>query len=314
MKAARYHRFGDPDVLVVEEVERPVPGAGEVLIQVAAAAFNPVDSHIRQGALQAFFPVVLPHTPCIDVSGTVAELGDGVSLDRVAVGDEIVAYLPLDRPGAAAEYIVVPAELLVSAPTTVPLADAAALPSSGLTAVQTLFEHGGLQAGQRVLVTAAGGSVGGLTTQLAVAAGAVVVASASPRHADRLRAQGAREVVGRTDDLAPDAIEPVDLIVNLAPVPTPELAVFLRPGGTIISVTTPAADDPERGTRGARINAHPDSAQLARLVADLDAGRISLDIGDRVPLADIARAHRGETRGKTLLIPSESPSSKAVKS
>ena len=312
MKAARYHRFGDPDVLVVEEVERPVPGAGEALIRVAAAAFNPVDSHIRQGALQAFFPVVLPHTPGIDVSGTVAELGDGV--DRVAVGDEIVAYLPLDRPGAAAEYIVVPAELLVAAPTTVPLTDAAALPSSGLTAVQTLFEHGGLQAGQRVLVTAAGGSVGGLTIQLAVAAGAVVVASASPRHADLLRAKGAHEVVGRTDDLAPDAIEPVDLIVNLAPVPTPELAVFLRPGGTIISVTTPAADDPERGTRGTRINAHPDGGQLARLVADLDAGRISLDIGDRLPLARIVEAHRGETRGKTLLILSESPSSKAVKS
>lgn len=301
MKAARYHRFGDPDVLVVEEVERPVPGEGEVLVEVAAAAFNPVDRQIRQGALQAFFPVALPHTPGIDLSGTVAGLGDGV--DGFAVGDEVVAYLPLDRPGAAAEYTVVPAGLLAAAPKTVPLADAAALPSSGITAFQALFEHGGLQAGQRVLVTAAGGSVGGFAVQLAVAAGAVVVASASPHHADRLREKGAHEVVGRTDALGLDTIEPVDLVVNLAPVPALEPAAFLRRGGTLVSVTTPAADDPERGIRGTRINARPDATQLTRLVADLDAGRLSLDIGDRVPLADIAKVHESGTRGKTLLLP-----------
>ncbi|MEO3786020.1 NADP-dependent oxidoreductase [Actinocorallia sp. B10E7] len=301
MKAARYHRFGDPEVLSVEEIDPPRPGEGEVLVRVAATTFNPVDSHLRQGALQAFYPVALPHTPGIDVSGTVAELGAGV--EGLAVGDEIIAFLPLDRPGASAEYAVVPAGLSAPAPGTVPLTDAAALPSSGLTAFQVLFEHGGLRAGQRVLITAAGGSVGGFATRLAVAAGAVVVASAGPHHADRLRDHGAHEIVGRTDGLSPDALEPVDLVVNLAPVPAPELSGFLLPGGTLISVTTPAADDPARGIRGTRVNVRPDGAQLARLAADLDAGRLSLRIGDRLPLTRLVEAHRGETQSKTLIIP-----------
>ena len=82
MKAVRFHEYGDPDVLRYEDVEQPVPGAGEVRLRVAATSFNPVDDGIRGGYLQGPFPVTLPHTPGIDVAGTVDALGDGVDERR----------------------------------------------------------------------------------------------------------------------------------------------------------------------------------------------------------------------------------------
>src|SRR3954451_11423442 len=126
MKAVRFHEHGDSDVLRYEDVEQPVPGAGEVRLRVAATSFNPVDGGIRGGYLQGPFPVTLPHTPGIDVAGTVEALGDGV--ENVAVGDAVIGFLPMVAPGAAAEYAIAPAEILTAAPTSIPLADAASLP------------------------------------------------------------------------------------------------------------------------------------------------------------------------------------------
>src|SRR3954449_7529539 len=107
MKAVRFHEHGDSDVLRYEDVEQPVPGAGEVRLRVAATSFNPVDGGIRGGYLQGAFPVTLPHTPGIDVAGTVDALGDGVR--SVAVGDAVVAFLSQTAAGADEEICVIPA-------------------------------------------------------------------------------------------------------------------------------------------------------------------------------------------------------------
>src|SRR3954454_12640517 len=127
MKAVRFHEYGEPDVLRDEDVPRPVPGAGEVRLRVAATAFNPVDANIRAGFMQGPIPVTLPHTPGYDVAGTVDALGDGVG--NLAVGDAVVGFLPMVADGASAEYVVAPAEILTPAPSSIPLPDAAALPS-----------------------------------------------------------------------------------------------------------------------------------------------------------------------------------------
>src|SRR3954449_5155410 len=164
MKAMRFQAFGDADVLRYEDVEQPEPGAGEVRIRVAATSFNPVDDGIRGVYLQDPFPVTLPHIPGIDVAGTVDAVGDGVV--NVAVGDEIIGFLPIVADGAAAEYTIASAEILAPAPTSIPLPDAAALPMVGLTAWQALFDDAGLTAGQRVLINGAGGAVGGYAVQL----------------------------------------------------------------------------------------------------------------------------------------------------
>ena len=119
-------------------MEQPVPGAGEVRLRVAATSFNAVDGDIRGGFMQGPIPVTLPHTPGIDVAGTVDALGEGV--DDLAVGDAVVGFLPMTATGAAAEYVLAPAEVLAAAPTSIPLPDAAALPMVGLTAWQALFD------------------------------------------------------------------------------------------------------------------------------------------------------------------------------
>ncbi|MFC4471779.1 NADP-dependent oxidoreductase, partial [Streptomyces xiangluensis] len=172
MKAVRFHEYGDPSVLSYEDVEQPVPGVGQVLVRVAATSFNGVDGNIRGGFMQGPIPVALPHTPGIDVSGTVEALGEGVA--DVEIGDRVVGFLPMAGDGAAAEYVVAPAGILTPAPKSVPLPDAAALPLVGLTAWQALFDHAKLAAGQRVLVNGAGGAVGGYAVQLAKNAGAYV--------------------------------------------------------------------------------------------------------------------------------------------
>ncbi|MGY1832501.1 NADP-dependent oxidoreductase [Geodermatophilus sp. SYSU D01180] len=311
MKAVRFHEFGAPDVLRYEDVDLPVPGAGEVRLRVAATSFNGVDGTIRAGSMQGPIPVVLPHTPGIDVSGTVDALGEGV--DGVQVGDRVVGFLPMGADGAAAEYVVAPAGVLAPAPRSIPLPDAAALPIVGLTARQALFDHGGLTAGQRVLVNGAGGAVGGYAVQLARRAGAHVIATAGPRSRDRVTADGADEVVDHTTtDVTTAVPEPVDLVLNLAPVDPAQLAALaglVRPGGALVNTTVwmPAPSDEERGVRGIDLFVRNDADQLAELVALVDGGELRVDVAQRVPLADLAdvhaRAATGGLPGKVVVVP-----------
>ncbi|WP_433205518.1 NADP-dependent oxidoreductase [Dactylosporangium sp. CS-047395] len=309
MKAVRFHEFGEPGVLRYEDAERPVPAAGQVLIQVAATSFNGVDGNIRGGFMQGPIPVALPHTPGVDVAGTVAELGEGVT--SVAVGDRVVGFLPMTDDGASAEYVVAPAGILAPAPTSIPLADAAALPTVGLTAFQALFEHAELTAGQRVLINGAGGAVGGYAVQLAKRAGAYVIATSGPRSAERAKAAGADEVIESGTSVAPAASPAVDVVLNLAPIDPAELAGLLdliRPGGVLVNTTVwmPAPSDEARGVRGIDLFVRSDADQLARLTALVDAGHLHVEIAQRVALPELpavhAQAAAGTLPGKTVIL------------
>ncbi|MDX6740726.1 NADP-dependent oxidoreductase [Actinocorallia sp. A-T 12471] len=302
MKAVRYHRYGDADVLVHEEADRPVPGPGQVLLRVAATSFNPVDAQIRAGLLQQAYPLTLPHTPGIDAAGTVEELGDDV--EGWAEGDPVVAFLPLGAPGAAAEFVLVPAALLTAAPTTIALADAAALPAPGLTAWQALFDHAALVPGQTVLVNGGGGAVGGYAVQLAAHAGAAVTATAGPASAERLRAFGASHLVDYTEaPLAEAAGERYDVVLNLVPTGPADSAALtglVADDGVLVSATTPAPEDQARGVRALRMFARSDAAQLAALVARIDAGDLTVDVEARRPLADLPALHTEYASGTRL--------------
>ncbi|MDR7275687.1 NADP-dependent oxidoreductase [Catenuloplanes atrovinosus] len=312
MKAVRFHEFGGPDVLRYEDAEQPVPGAGQVRIRVAATSFNGVDGNIRAGYMQGPIPVRLPHTPGIDVAGTVDAVGDGV--DEVAVGDRVIGFLPMTGPGAAAEYVIAPADILTGAPKNIPLADAAALPLVGLTAWQALFDHGKVTAGQRVLINGAGGAVGGYAVQLAAEIGARVIATASPRSAERVRAAGADEVIDHTTtDVIAAVTEPVDLVLNLAPVAPEQLAALvtlIRDGGALVNTTVwmPAPSDEARGVRGIDLFVRSDADQLADLAARVSTGELRVEVAERVALADLpalhARAGAGELPGKTVVLAS----------
>jgi NADPH:quinone reductase-like Zn-dependent oxidoreductase len=309
MKAIRFHQYGDASVLRYEDVDRPAPADGQVLVRVASTSFNPIDVGIRAGYLQQIFPVVLPHTPGIDVAGTVAELGDDVT--QFAVGDLVIGFLPMIENGAAADYVVAPAEALAAAPSSIPLVDAAAVPAVALTAWQALFEHANLQPGQRVIVNGAGGGVGGFAVQLASQAGAFVIATASPRSAAAVKAQGADEIVDYTVTSVTDAVnEPVDVVLNLVMASEPDLAALvglIKPGGVLITTGSPAQPDPGRDVRAENMALRSDTGQLAQIAARIDNGQLRVDISASYPLSQTATVHErgeaGELRGKVLLIP-----------
>ncbi|WP_410170428.1 NADP-dependent oxidoreductase [Clavibacter nebraskensis] len=256
-------------------------------------------------------PIELPHVPGYDVSGTVEAVGAGVT--GVEAGDDVIAFLPMTTDGGAAEQVIAPADAVVAAPTSIPLADAAALPSVALTAWQALFDDGRLERGQRVLIVGAGGVVGKYAIQLAKRAGVHVIATASPRSAAAVRAAGADQVVDHTTTELLAALDgQVDVLLNLAPI-EPEafasLVAAVRDGGAVVSTTAFMAtpDDAARGVRAATVFVLPDRARLVELVALVDAGELTVEVTRRIPLAELpalhAEAEAGRIAGKVVVLP-----------
>lgn len=307
MKAVRFHEYGDANVLALEEVPLPQAGPGQVLVKVTATSFNPADAAIRAGYLSEMIPLALPHVPGVDVSGTVAAVGPDVT--GPAEGTLVAGFLPLHTDGAAAEYVLAPAEVLTALPEGVDPVDAAAVPGVALTAWQAVTEHGRVQAGQRVLVNGAGGAVGGYAVQFAHLAGAHVTATASPRSTDRVRAHGADEIIDYTSTpVAATAFDPFDVIINVAattPEDTDTLAGLTADGGVFVTATTPPATEPGRGIQTVQMAVRSDAAQLAAILDRIAAGEIRTDITDRRPLADLpavhAQADQSALHGKTVI-------------
>jgi NADPH:quinone reductase-like Zn-dependent oxidoreductase len=299
MRVARIHAYGEASVIAHDEIPRPRPGPGEVLVRVAATSFNPSEIALRSGLLRA----VLPYTMGWDVSGTVAAVGAGV--DGLSPDDQVIGRL--DGGGAAAEFVVAAADVLVRAPTAVPLTHAAAIPVAGLTAWQAVFEYAEIAPGQRVLVNGAGGGVGGFAVQLAKHAGAHVTATAGPHSAARVRRLGADRIV---DYAAVSVDEPVDAVLHLAatsPEKPAHLTTLLRPGGVLVSITGPVRAPAGVHARTLHFVARQDVGQLAALVRLVDAGAVRVEVTASRPLAELASVHldaeAGRNHGKTILIP-----------
>lgn len=224
----------------------------------------------------------------------------------------MVAILPADADGAAAEYVAAPAGVLAAAPRTVELADAAALPLAGLTAWQALFEHSDLKPGQRILVNGGGGGVGRYAAQLANRAGADVTATpqpAQPRPRPFPR-RGSRRRLHQYATARGGAGQRFDVVLHLvrdSPEQTARLVDLVADGGVLVSTTTPGADNTVRGVRSERVFVRNDAAQLAELVALVDAGDLTIDVAERRPLADLAAVHEealaGKLPGKTIRTP-----------
>ena len=161
MKAVSIYYYGGPGVLAYEDAPRPHPAPGDVLVRVHAAGINPVDWKIREGHLKEMLHHTLPLVLGWDVSGVIAALGAGVT--RFKVGDEVFSRPDIERDGAYAEFIVIRETEVALKPKSVDHVHAAALPLAGLTVWQSLFDAAALTAGQRVLIHAAAGGVGGET-------------------------------------------------------------------------------------------------------------------------------------------------------
>jgi NADPH:quinone reductase-like Zn-dependent oxidoreductase len=289
MRVVRLRAPGGPEQLAVEEAGRPRPGPGEALIRVHAAA-------ITRNELQ--WPVDrLPAIPSYELAGVVEETGPGVA--GVRPGDEVFALTPFDRDGVAADYAVVPADVLAARPRSLNRAESAAIPLPALTAWQGLFDHGRLAAGERVLIHGAAGGVGGFAVQLARAAGAHVIGTASAASLDLVLEHGAHEAVDAATRFE-DAVEPVDLVFDtVGGERLRRSGAVLRPGGRLVSV----AEEPPDG--GEYFTVEPNRDQLRSIARRADAGELRRPSVEIFPLASareaFARSLERGRRGKVVL-------------
>ncbi|MET9255140.1 NADP-dependent oxidoreductase [Streptomyces sp. NPDC003717] len=276
MRAVVMDGFGAPGVLRVARVPVPEPGEGEVLVRVSAAGVNAIDWATRAG--QGVGVPRFPAVPGWDLSGTVVATGEHAGLSR--------------KPAGLGHHL------------------AATAPMVGLTAWQSLFEHGRLTAGQRVLVSGAAGGVGHIAVQLAVDAGARVVGTASPGNHAFVLGLGAEQAVDHRTDRLRDAVGEVDLVVD--PMGGPSLLRLLdvvRTGGTVVTLK---GEDPEfrtraaeRGVRAGFTYVRPDADVLDRVAELLAEGRLVPEVQRVFRLDEAARAHEfgeaGHVRGRLVL-------------
>jgi NADPH:quinone reductase-like Zn-dependent oxidoreductase len=304
-KAVRYNEFGGIDVLDVVEVDRPVPGPGDVLVQVKAAGVNPGEASIRHGVFAQVWPSTFPSGQGSDLAGVVAEVGDGVT--EVAVGDEVLGWT--DNRASQAEFAVVPVTQLTPKPAAVTWEQAGSLFVAGTTAYAAVRAVD-LSKGDTVVVSGAAGGVGSLVVQLAVAAGAKVIGIAGPSNHDWLAAHGVTPV-GYGDGLADRVREAaggqVDAFIDTFGADYVELALELGVAKERINTIINFAAVERYGIK-AEGNAQAASADvLAELAAKIGAGELELVVARTYPLAQVRDAYaeleRRHTRGKIVLVP-----------
>ncbi len=211
MQAVRFHSYGGPEVLVLEEVPRPQAGAGEVLIRVHAAGVNPIDWKVRAGHVKDWLPHRLPLIPGWDVSGVVEAVAPGVTTFKV--GDAVYGMLDFMRNGAYAEYVAARTGELVRKPRSIDHVQAAAVPLAALTAWQSLFEVASLAPWHTVLIHAAAGGVGHFAVQFAKWKGAKVIGTASANNESFLRELGADEVIDYRTTQFEEVVREVDVVL-----------------------------------------------------------------------------------------------------
>lgn len=202
MRASRYHKYGDPDVLQVDEVDRPKPRRGEVVVEVKASGINPLDVALRDGTYEWATP---PMTTGSDFAGVVSAVGEDVV--EFKEDDRVFGTgLGIGRQGTAAEYVRASLDHVVGLPETVSFEKAGALGVVGVTAWEGIVERAGITAGDRCLIHGGSGGVGHVAVQLADAVGASVTATASPEYHDRVRELGADTVLDYAREDLADAI------------------------------------------------------------------------------------------------------------
>jgi NADPH:quinone reductase-like Zn-dependent oxidoreductase len=297
MHAVVMHETGSPDVLRYEEVERPEPGDGEVLIRVHAASVNPVDWKLRRGLVETKLPAVLGN----DVSGTV-ELSRA---DGFVEGDDVFG---IAASGGYAEFATASAATIAKKPGGVSHEQAAAIPVAGLTAWQALFDRGGLERGQTALIAGAAGGVGHFAVQLAKRTGARTIGTGSSRNRDFVLGLGADEYVDYTQQDVAEAASGVDVALDtVGGETTQSLVPTLREGGILVTIASAPPEEAarERGVRAELLIMSPSSEQLARIADLVAAGEVHVEIADVIPSAEVQRAHElsesGHVRGKIIL-------------
>lgn len=306
VKAVRYQEFGGIEVLRVDDIDRPVPDDGQVLVRVLAAGINPGEAAIRSGAMARIFPSTFPSGQGSDLAGVVAEVG--VEVDRYSVGDEVIGFS--ERRDAQAEFVLVDVHNLTPKPNGVSWEVAGALYVAGVTgwgAVSSVQ----LNKGETVVVSAAAGGVGSFAVQLARRAGATVIGLASKHNHDWLQSHGVIPIeygVRVTDRIKAAAPGGIDAFIDTYGGGYVELALAL---GVAVDRIETIADFAAAARYGVKtepgVNARPGVEVLAELAAQIAGGHLEVPIAGVYPLTQVRRAYaeleRRHTHGKIVLVP-----------
>jgi NADPH:quinone reductase-like Zn-dependent oxidoreductase len=307
MRAMTYRRYGGPEVLELADLPRPAPEAGQLLLKVEASSVNPIDWKRASGSMRLLLPVRFPGVPGYDVAGTVVELGRGVT--GFAVGDRVHARVKESRGGASADFARAGVDVVTRLPEGMSMADAAALPLAGMTALQGLRDKGGLalaKSSARVLVLGASGGVGHFAVQLARASGAFVIGVCSAKNAELVRGLGANEVLDYAKPEPYAGLAPVDLVFDTVNGSAGPWRSHLAKGGRYVStLPTPGLMlrelfNPLTQKKAAPVMLHTNAADLAVLDGLWAAGKLRVVIDSTHRLEALAEAWKRSLSGRAV--------------
>jgi NADPH:quinone reductase-like Zn-dependent oxidoreductase len=312
MRAIAEEMFGGPIALM--DLPTPEIGAGEVLIRVRAAGVNPFDWKVADGALEDqvkhSFPLILG----FDAAGVIDRVGAEVT--ELAEGDEVYGYLfkPVIGEGTYAEYVGAPATIVAKKPVTVGFAEAAALPTPGLTAMD-LVDSVDAREGKTILIVGATGGVGSYATQLAASRGAHVVATARQTNEALVREMGAAEMIDYTTEDLVDAVRMahpggIDAVIDVASdrKALGGISTLVNTGGRLASSVYAADVDglARRGIAATNVSMQPGARRLRELSRMVDSGELSARLDRTYPLEKAPKAleerRTGHVRGKIVFL------------
>jgi len=306
MMAWCVHEFGPPDVMRFEQVLRPTPGHGEVLLKVEATGVGPWDAWIRAG--KSALPQALPLTPGSDLSGEVVAVGPAVS--DLRVGDQVYGVTNSRFIGAYAEYAVASAAMVSKKPTSLTYIEAASVPVVAVTAWQALFDQAHIKEGQTLLIHGAAGNVGAYAVQLARRAGVRTIATAATNDIPFVHDLGAERAIDYRTQRFEEEVRDADAVIDLVGGETQERSFqVLRRGGKLVS----AVSRPDQhlaqshGVEAAFFLVNVTSQYLAEIAGLVDGGKLRTRVGTVLPFADAREAHfmlegiRSHLNGKIVL-------------
>ncbi|NTW60544.1 MAG: NAD(P)-dependent alcohol dehydrogenase [Nitrospirae bacterium] len=310
MKAAVFNRYGGNDVVELKDMPVPVPGPAEVVVKVHAASVNPVDWKVRYGQARILTGSKFPKVLGCECAGEVSETGIGATKFRK--GDRIVMYTSVKRLGAFAEYACTTEATVYPIPEGVTYEQAACLPIAGLTALQSLRNHGKIAAGKKVLINGASGGVGHFAVQIAKVFGAEVTGVCSSRNADFVKGLGADRVIdygyedftrgGERYDLIFDAVSRSSFWYSRRVLAPRGVYVSTLPNATIVAqiVTTLLP-----GRKARQMWVKPNARDMEWMMDQIKGGKVKVVIDHAYPLDRItdalAASEAGRTRGKIVV-------------
>jgi NADPH:quinone reductase-like Zn-dependent oxidoreductase len=306
VRAAWIETYGEAEAARFGDFETPSPGPREILVAVHAASVNPIDWKLRQGLLREVFPLTLPIVLGRDFSGVVAATGGEV--EGVHVGDEVFGLADMRRGGSHAEFVAADHRMVARKPRNLSHVEAASLPLVGVTALTALEEVAQLHAGQRVLIHAGAGGVGGFAVQYAHHVGALVAATCGTANVDYVGGLGADCVIDYAIEDFAALLSGLDLVFDMlgGDVHRRSFAV-LRPGGLLVHINAaPVIGEAPRADVVVKPVTVTGRRPLLERIADLaEHSIITAQVTNVLPLAEAGRGYElsrgGHVRGKIVL-------------